>query len=168
MTANKTHACDLLVIGSGAGGMAAAITARLHGLDVLVVEKEAVYGGTTARSGGWLWIPNNPLAKRAGMQDSKEAGRTYLQHEAGNHFDAARVEAFLENGPAMVDFFESRTAVKFVLGPQFSDYHPNAPGAITGGRSICAEPMDGRELGAQIKTLRPPLKEITFVGMRIG
>ncbi len=168
MTANKTHACDLLVIGSGAGGMAAAITARLHGLDVLVVEKEAVYGGTTARSGGWLWIPNNPLAKRAGMQDSKEAGRTYLQHEAGNHFDAARVEAFLENGPAMVDFFESRTAVKFVLGPQFSDYHPNAPGALAGGRSICAEPMDGRELGAQIKTLRPPLKEITFVGMMIG
>lgn len=164
----KTHDCDLLVIGSGAGGMAAAVTAKLHGLDVLIVEKESVYGGTTARSGGWLWIPANPLAAREGMSDSKEAARTYLQHEAGNHFDAERVDAFLENGPQMVEFFESKTAVKFVLGPQFSDYHPNAPGAVTGGRSICAEPFDGRELGANIKSLRPPLKEITFVGMMIG
>ncbi len=168
MLTNKTHSCDLLVIGSGAGGMSAAITAKLHGLDVLVVEKEAVYGGTTARSGGWLWIPGNPLAKREGFEDSAERGRTYLQHEAGNHFDAARVDAFLENGPRMVDFFESKTAVQFVLGPQFSDYHPNAPGALPGGRSICAAPYDGRELGEHIKTLRPPLKEITFVGMMIG
>lgn len=164
----KTHDCDLLVIGSGAGGMAAAVTAKLHGLDVLVVEKEAAYGGTTARSGGWLWIPANPLAAREGMPDSKERARTYLQHEAGNHFDAERVDAFLENGPAMVDFFERKTSVKFVLGPQFSDYHPEAPGAVTGGRSICAEPFDGRELGENIKALRPPLKEITFVGMMIG
>lgn len=164
----KTHDCDLLVIGSGAGGMAAAITARLHGLDVLIVEKEGVYGGTTARSGGWLWIPANPLAAREGFTDSKEQGRTYLQAEAGNHFDAARVDAFLENGPKMVDFFEQKTAVEFVLGPQFSDYHPDQPGALTGGRSICAAPYDGRELGDNIKTLRPPLKEITFVGMMIG
>lgn len=164
----KTHDCDLLVIGSGAGGMAAAVTAKLHGLDVLVVEKEAVYGGTTARSGGWLWIPANPLAGREGIQDSKEQARIYLQHEAGNYFDAERVDAFLENGPAMVEFFESRTSVKFVLGPQFSDYHPDAPGALPGGRSICAEPMDGRELGSYIKSLRPPLREITFIGMMIG
>ncbi|WP_298728410.1 FAD-dependent oxidoreductase [uncultured Ferrovibrio sp.] len=167
-TSIKTHDCDLLVVGSGAGGMAAAITAKLHGLDVLIVEKESVYGGTTARSGGWLWIPANPLAAREGIKDSKEAARTYLQHEAGNHFDAERVDAFLENGPRMVDFFESKTAVKFVLGPQFSDYHPDAPGALPGGRSICAEPFDGRELGDKIKTLRPPLAEITFVGMMIG
>lgn len=164
----KTHNCDLLVVGSGAGGMAAAITAKLHGLDVLIVEKEAVYGGTTARSGGWLWIPANPLAAREGFTDSKEMGRTYLQAEAGNHFDAARVDAFLENGPKMVEFFEQKTAVEFVLGPQFSDYHPDQPGGVTGGRSICAAPYDGRELGDKIKTLRPPLKEITFVGMMIG
>lgn len=164
----KNHDCDLLVIGSGAGGMAAAVTAKLHGLDVLIVEKEAVYGGTTARSGGWLWIPANPLAAREGISDSTAAARTYLQHEAGNHFDAERVDAFLANGPRMVDFFEKSTSVKFVLGPQFSDYHPDAPGALPGGRSICAAPFDGRELGTAIKTLRPPLREITFVGMMIG
>ena len=159
---------DLLVAGSGAGGMAAALTARLAGLDVLVVEKEPLVGGTTARSGGWLWIPCSPHARRAGIADSEEAARRYLRHEAGNHFDAARVEAFLEAGPRMVELFESRTRLRFVLGPQFSDYHPNAPGALPGGRSICAEPFDGRLLGADLRLLRPPLPELTLFGMMIG
>ncbi|MCL6607864.1 MAG: FAD-dependent oxidoreductase [Geminicoccaceae bacterium] len=163
-----TVTVDLLVAGSGAGGMAAALTARLAGLDVLVVEKEPLVGGTTARSGGWLWIPCSPHARRAGIADSKEAARRYLQHEAGNHFDAARVEAFLEAGPRMVELFESRTRLRFVLGPQFSDYHPNAPGALPGGRSICAEPFDGRLLGADLRLLRPPLPELTLFGMMIG
>lgn len=166
--ADRTHECDVLVVGSGAGGMSAAITARHHGLDVLIVEKEPVYGGTTALSGGWLWIPCNPLAAREGIQDSREAARTYLQHEAGNHFDAERVDAFLENGPKMVEFFERETAVQFVLGPAFSDYHPDAPGGRPGGRSICAAPFDARALGDRIAQLRPPLREITFLGMMIG
>jgi succinate dehydrogenase/fumarate reductase flavoprotein subunit len=159
---------DLVVIGSGAGGMAAAVTARRHGLDVLVVEKEPVYGGTTARSGGWLWIPCNPLAQRERIADSREAARTYLQHEAGNHFDAERVDAFLAAGPRMVEFFERETSVQFVLGPAFSDYHPDAPGGLSGGRSICAAPFDARALGENARALRPPLREITFVGMMIG
>lgn len=168
MTIAEGLSYDLVVIGSGAGGLAAAVTARKQGLDVLVLEKESYYGGTTARSGGWLWIPCNPLAARAGVVDSPAKARTYLQHEAGNHFDAERVDAFLEQGPRMVEFFERETAVEFVLGPAFSDYHPEAPGGMAGGRSICAAPFDGRELGERIKTLRPPLKEITFVGMMIG
>ena len=162
------HICDALVIGSGAGGLSAAVTARRHGLDVLVVEKEPYFGGTTARSGGWLWIPCSPQARAAGIADSPEAARTYLQHEAGNHFDAARVDAFLAHGPEMVGFMERETAVRFELGPQFSDYHPDAPGAVPGGRSICAAPFDGRELGAEIRRLRPPLREITMLGMMIG
>jgi len=109
--AADSHACDVLVIGSGAGGLATAVTAAKLGLSVLVVEKEAVYGGTTARSGGWLWIPCNGPSAREGMTDSVEAARTYLQHETGNHFDAARVDAFLEAGPRMVEFFERETEV---------------------------------------------------------
>jgi len=166
--AAETHDCDVLVVGTGAGGLAAAVTARKLGLDVLLVEKDAFYGGTTARSGGWLWIPCSPVAKREGVVDSPEAARTYLQHEAGNHFDADRVDAFLRHGPAMVDFFERETAVRFVLGPAFADYHPDAPGGTDGGRSICAEPFDARELGAEKSRLRPPLREITFLGMMIG
>src|SRR5687768_4263017 len=83
------HACDVLVIGSGAGGLSTAVAAAHRGLDVLVVEKEPVFGGTTARSGGWMWIPNNAPAKRAGVDDSVEKARTYLIHETGEHFDAA-------------------------------------------------------------------------------
>ena len=160
--------CDVLVVGSGAGGLSAAVTAAALGLDVLVVEKEAQYGGTTARSGGWLWIPCSPVAVREGVADSPEAARRYLQHETGNHFDAARVDAFLDAGPKMVAFMEQQTAVRFVLGPAFADYHPNAPGGSDGGRSICAAPFDARALGAEKDRLRPPLTEITFMGMMIG
>lgn len=163
-----THACDLLVVGSGAAGLSAAVTAKAAGLDVLVTEKAEVFGGTTARSGGWLWIPGNRHAREAGFSDSAEEARTYLQHETGNHFDAERVDAFLDAGPRMVDWFEKNTAVRFFLGPTFADYHPTAPGGKDGGRSICAEPFDVRELGPLGKKLRPPLKEITFLGMMIG
>src|SRR5215510_13223610 len=94
--------CDLLVIGSGAAGLTAAITARLADLRVLVAEKEPVVGGTTAISGGWIWVPCNPVAARAGVADSTEAALRYLQQEAGDRFDAARVAAYLEQGPCMV------------------------------------------------------------------
>ena len=168
MAAQASHECDVLVVGTGAGGLAAAVTAATLGLDVLLVEKEKYYGGTTARSGGWLWIPCSPVALREGVQDSPEDARRYLQHETGNHFDAARVDAFLENGPKMVDFMERETEVRFVLGPTFADYHTLAPGGHEGGRSICAAPFDARALGAEKDRLRPPLAEITFMGMMIG
>lgn len=164
----QIHECDVLIVGSGAGGLASAVCAAHRGLDTLVVEKEPVFGGTTARSGGWMWIPGNAPARRAGVEDSAEKARTYLQHETGEHFDPARVDAFLEAGPKAVDFFESKTALQFDLGPTFADYHPYAPGGMDGGRSIVARAFDGRELGEDIKRLRPPLSEITFLGMMIG
>src|SRR5258708_181906 len=106
-----TVECDVLVVGSGCGGLSAAVTAGHHGLKVLIVEKEPRFGGTTARSGGWLWIPGTSLAKAWGIVEDKEQARTYLRHEAGNSFDAARVDAFLSNGPEAVDFFTTKTAV---------------------------------------------------------
>ena len=75
--AAETHHCDVLVIGTGAGGLSAAMTARKLGLDVLLVEKDAFYGGTTARPGGWFWIPCSPHARREGVRDSIEAARTF-------------------------------------------------------------------------------------------
>jgi len=159
---------DVLVVGSGAGGLATAVAAAHRNLQVVVAEKEPVFGGTTARSGGWLWIPNNGPAKRAGIQDSVELATAYLRHEAGEHFDAARVAAFLDAGPKAVEFFENHTALTFDFGPTFADYHPTAPGGMDAGRSIVARPFDGRALGKEIKRLRPPLWEITMLGMMIG
>ena len=164
----KRQEVDVLVVGSGAGGLATAVAAAHRRLEVLVVEKEPVFGGTTARSGGWMWIPGNGPELRAGIEDNAEKARIYLRHEAGAHFDAERVDAFLEAGPKAVSFFEENTALQFDLGPFFADYHPDAPGGMDGGRSIVARPFDGRELGDEIKRLRPPLQEITFLGMMIG
>lgn len=91
-----------------------------------------------------MWIPGNPLAKKAGIEDSAEMARTYLRHEAGNYYDEARVSAFLENGPRMVEFFERETALQFILGAEFSDYHPDAPGGLpVAGRSVPSHSMPG-------------------------
>jgi succinate dehydrogenase/fumarate reductase flavoprotein subunit len=156
--------CDVLVIGAGAGGLSTAITARKLGLDVIVVEKEPVFGGTAAFSGGVLWIPGNPHARQAGITDSREAARTYMRHETGDFHDAEAVETFLDAGPEMVEFFERETEVKFVP-TLYPDYHPDAPGGVDIGRSILAAPYDIRGLGKDMARLRPPLSTITFIGM---
>lgn len=166
--ASETYECDVLVAGSGASGMSAAITARYRGLDVLIVEKEPRFGGTTARSGGWLWIPGTSLAKAYGIEETPEQARTYLRHEAGNNFDAARVDAFLSAGPEAVDFFTTKTALRFDMPLVFPDYHAEAPGGAQGGRSMVTRPFDGRELREQIKTLGMPLPELTVFGMMLG
>lgn len=162
------RACDVLVAGSGAGGLAAAVTARKHGLEVVVAEKEPVFGGTTALSGGWLWIPNHPMQQAIGVSDSMEDAATYLLHEAGEKFDPERVNAFLAAAPKMVEFFTRETAVRFDPSAAFPDYHPDAPGGRAGGRSIVARAFDGRELGKRLKWLRAPLPELTVFGIMIG
>ena len=156
--------CDVLVVGSGAGGLSTAITARKSGLDVIIIEKDRYFGGTTAFSGGVLWIPGNRHARDASVTDSREAARTYLKNETGNHFDDAAIDAFLDVGPNMLDFFERETEVKFVLSG-YPDYHPDVEGGATIGRSVTAAPYDARALGEEIRRLRPPLETITFIGM---
>ena len=156
--------CDLIVVGSGAAGLATAITARKRGLDVVVLEKEPVFGGTTALSGGVLWIPLGPHGRKQNPADTIEAVRTYMQQETGKFYDAEAVEAFLANGPKMVEFFERETATQFIP-TMYPDYHPDAPGGADLGRSILAAPYDIRGLGKDMARLKPPLKTITFIGM---
>ena len=159
---------DLLVVGSGAGGLSAAVTAAHLGLKVLVVEKEAHYGGTTAWSGGWMWLPRNPLAVEAGICEDIVQPLSYLRHELGEKFDETRALTFLEAAPKMVEFFRSKTGLQFIAGNAIPDFHGRTPDASLGGRSLCAAPFDGRRLGKHIDQLKPPLPETTLWGMGIA
>jgi succinate dehydrogenase/fumarate reductase flavoprotein subunit len=165
---DTTPSCDLLVVGSGAGALSAAVTAAHLGLKVIVVEKDPQYGGTTAWSGGWMWVPRNPLAVEAGLLERIEKPLSYLRRELGEKFDESRALAFLKNGPRMVEFFRRHTALQFIDGNAIPDFHGHTIDAATGGRSICAAPFDARQLGNRLHDLKPPLHETTLWGMGIA
>ena len=161
--------CDVLVAGSGAGGLAAAITAAQRGLRVIVTEKEPLFGGTTAYSAGGIWIPASSHAKRAGVEDSADAAFRYLEHEVGDQLDRAKARAYLETCPEMLDFLEQHTHVRYAVMTTWSDYHPDLPGAAAGGRPLIPEPFDGRRLGARFRELRAPLATMMlYGGMSVG
>lgn len=156
---------DVLVIGSGASAFTAAITARKAGLQVLMVEKEGVFGGTSCFSGGVMWIPGNRHSAVLGP-DSIENARTYIQHEAGEHYDAERVEAFLANGPAMIDFLERETEVE-CYPFAYPDYHPPYPGHAS-VRSLGVNDYPVGRLGKHRKLLREGLTQTNFMGLAVG
>jgi succinate dehydrogenase/fumarate reductase flavoprotein subunit len=161
------HSCDALIVGSGAAGFAAAITARKAGLDVLLVEKSGCFGGTSAISGGYIWIPGNSLARSAGMPDSPEQARQYLRNELGERYDDAYIDAYLDQGPEMVDFFVNDIGIPFSVSTQMPDYHPDAAGA-TIGRSLHVKPVSGRVLGKEFRRLRPLPRELSLFGMGVS
>lgn len=164
---SKTEHCDVLVVGSGAAGLACAVTAAARGMRVILAEKEEVLGGTTAWSGGWIWAPGNPVAKAQGITEDPSAPRRYLEAVTGNTFNPELVDAFLAAAPEMVGFLERETAVAFDCGAGIPDTYGHLPGAGTGGRSVIAKPYDGRALGQAIGLLRKPLRETSFWGMTI-
>lgn len=166
--AGSLKTVDALVIGSGAGGLSSAISAKLEGLDVLIVEKGERFGGTTARSGGMMWVPGNSLAKKDGIADSREAALSYVQAEAGNMYDEARVSAYLDAAPLMIDEYAERTsAMRFVSSDFVADNHQHLPGAVLTGRTVTVPVFDGRELGKELRNLAKPLGSLTFLGMMI-
>lgn len=163
------EAYDVVVVGSGAGGMAAALAARKAGLDVIVVEKAAWIGGSTAISGGAVWIPKNHHLADVGLEDDDTQVLSYLRAILGNRLRQDMIEAFLENGPQMVSFMEQETEVVFQARAYSPDYQPDLPGASLGGRTIDPAPFDGRTLGRNFGLLRPPLKEfLAFGGMMVN
>ncbi len=128
----RTYDTDVLVVGSGAAGLSAAISAHKHGHRVLVVEKDDHLGGTSAISGGWLWAPGNKQGVAEG--DTRADAETYIRALAGDAFDQAAVDAFLDEVPEALDFFERETAVDFVYPETAPDYRMEAPGARRSGR----------------------------------
>lgn len=162
------YSCDVLVVGSGAGGFATAITARKAGLNVLLTEKASVFGGTTATSGGYIWVPGNSLAKAEGLNDDPDDQRLYLRNELGDDYDPLLVEAYLANGSAMVDFFVNEVGIPFCAAVQVPDYHPEVPGASLGGRSLFTRPVSAKILGRELERLRPLPRELSLFGMGVS
>jgi len=153
---------DLLVLGSGAAGMTAPLTASLLGLDVLLVEKADVVGGTTARSAGSVWVPNSRHSPPGG--DTPENALRYLRAVLGNRLDEPRVRAFLAAAPEMVAFLEDNSAVAFRAYAHHPDYRATAEGATLSGRALEPMPFDASVLGRDFATLRPPLPEFMLLG----
>lgn len=159
---------DVAVFGSGAGGMSAALVCAHHGLRVALFEKSAWLGGTTANSGGGVWAPANTLAQKAGLHDSLDAARRYLQAELGEHYRADLSEAFLESAGAAIDWLAANTEVRFQL-TNLPDYHAEQPGGLAHGRTLFPEPFDGRQLGQDFALLRKPWDRFMVLGgMMIG
>jgi succinate dehydrogenase/fumarate reductase flavoprotein subunit len=160
--------CDVLVVGSGAAGLAGAVTAAYHGLKVVVAEKAAVLGGATAWSGGWIWAPLNPLSQADGIVEDIDEPRRYLQHALGDQYDPPRIDALLNNSRHMVAFFEKHTSLQFVSGSWIADIQGHLPGAGTGGRSVGPKPINTRRLRRELRQkLRPQLYETSLLGMGI-
>jgi 3-oxosteroid 1-dehydrogenase len=146
---------DVVVVGSGAAGMTAALTAARNGLSAVILEKASLFGGSAARSGGGIWVPGNSVLRRAGVSDTPSAASEYLTHVAPG-VPTDRRAAFLDRGPAMVDFVLANTPLRLMWVPGYADYYPEAPGGQPGGRSIEPVPLDGRILGAELARLAPP------------
>lgn len=155
---------DVVCVGAGAGGMSAALTASIEGLKPIIVEKTAFVGGSTAISGGAVWIPNNAQAAGLGHADSLEKAKLYLDRIVGNWTSDAMKLAFLEAGPAMLAYFERHTQVRLAARGYSPDYYPDADGAALGGRSMDPLAFDGRALEPDFAKLRAPLKEFTVLG----
>jgi 3-oxosteroid 1-dehydrogenase len=144
---------DIVVAGSGAAGMTAALTAADLGLSVVVVEKAEAFGGSTARSGGGIWAPGNAVLRAAGVTDTPGQARAYLAHVAGADVPVVLQEAFLEHGPAMLDLVLAGTPLRLAWVPGYADYYPEAPGGLARGRSLEPVPLDSGRLGGELAHL---------------
>lgn len=150
---------DFVVVGSGGGSMCAALLMRSIGRSVVILEKTDLVGGTTARSGGVMWIPNNRFMKRDGIEDSFEKAATYLDAVIGERNDAPgatrqRRRTFLTEAPRMVDFLVSH-GIKLTRVSEWPDYYDELPGGSVPGRTVVAELFNVNELGAWRRKLRP-------------
>ena len=154
--AGTTETYDVIVVGAGAAGMSAAITAAGKGLATILIEKSPYWGGSTSRSGGGVWIPNNSVLKNDGVDDPVAKAREYVHAIIGEHSPAAKIDAYIDRGPEALDFLMAHAPLEFEWVKNYSDYYPEAPGGRLAGRSIEPTPFDARRLGEDFKTLHPP------------
>jgi succinate dehydrogenase/fumarate reductase flavoprotein subunit len=159
---------DVVVVGAGAGGLTAASVAAADGCKVLLLEQAPVVGGTTAISGGMMWIPVNHKTAAAGRPDTLEAARSYLDQTVPGA-DRTRLETFLAHGDEAFRDLETRTSLRTQPVLSYPDYYPDLPGATAGGRVLEPVPFDARQLGDSFRLVRDPLPEfMLFGGMMIS
>ncbi|HWF30356.1 MAG TPA: FAD-binding protein [Mycobacterium sp.] len=152
------HVVDVLIVGSGGGGMAAALTAHASGLDTLVVEKSSYFGGSTALSGGGIWVPGAPAQRRAGYVPDSEGVVEYLRKITDGLVSEARIRQYVESAPQMLEFLERLSGwFEFVWKPGYADYYPELPGGSELGSTINVPPIDLRKLGPDEEKLLKPL-----------
>jgi 3-oxosteroid 1-dehydrogenase len=157
MSAPLPSEVDVVVVGAGAAGMCAALAAAKQGLEVVLVERSGYFGGSTARSGGGVWMPGNAALRDAGQvsPDDLAQAKLYLDSIVGDEVPKIRRDTYLERGPEVLDFIHANTPLRFTWVPQYADYHPEAPGGRVSGRSCEPIPMDARFLGAELDRLHP-------------
>ena len=157
---------DVLVVGTGAGALTAAITAHEHGAKVLVVEKTDMYGGTSATSGGGIWIPCNHLMAKHGESDTPEAALDYLKACVGEDVSEERLARYVDQAPKMLKFMEDKSEVKFVATP-YADYFPDRPGGKDGWRTLDPVPMSATKLKGEFLNMREPHEQTAFGGFTL-
>jgi succinate dehydrogenase/fumarate reductase flavoprotein subunit len=155
---------DLVVLGSGVAGLTAALTASLSGLEAIVLEHAAHVGGTSARSSGTVWIPDNHHLRAHGVQGDRERADRYLTSLLGERANPVLLETFLDNAPRMLADLEERAGIVFRPYMTYPDYRQDQPGAAPGGRALEPLPFDGRLLGADFARLAWPLPELMLFG----
>jgi 3-oxosteroid 1-dehydrogenase len=152
------HVVDVLIVGSGGGGMAAALTAHASGLDALVVEKSSYFGGSTALSGGGIWVPGAPAQRKEGYAPEPEGVVEYLRKITDGLVSEARIRQYVESAPQMLEFLEGISGwFEFVWKPGYADYYPELPGGSELGSTINVPPIDLRKLGDDEEKLLKPL-----------
>jgi len=140
---------DVVVLGSGAAGCTAALTAAAEGASVALLEKGDGFGGTTAMSGAVVWVPANPIAARHGISDTPEDALAYLDSLSHGLIDPVLAETLISTGPEMLEYLQTRTPLRMRLVERFPDYHPEHPGGMPGGgRSLEPELFCFQDLGA--------------------
>lgn len=160
----ETAAFDLVVVGSGAAGMAAALFAAIADMKVLLVERTDRLGGTSALSAATTWIPMNRHSTEVSPDDSRDKAERFLDAVVGNHAPAALRRAFLDSGPEAIATLEDKSEVRFRPYATHPDYEQDAEGATLRGRALEPVPFDGRRLGADLDAIRPPIPEFTILG----
>ena len=155
---------DVLVVGSGAGALTAAIVAKLEGAErVLVAEKSDKYGGTSAMSGGGIWIPNSHYARADGVRDSVEEALTYMKSVIGDEVSEERMRTYVEKASEMLEYMDQKTRLKYEPVP-YSDYYPEKPGGKEGHRTHQPVPMHAKYLGDDFDQLREPPPQVLVAG----